>query len=182
LAYLYKHSSRPTPKAAQLCVASPTLFSIPYGDGCLEQQPTAGGLDTHAPPLPLPATAPTPGSIHHTTPTTGPYYQGPASGFTNGSGSGAEKGADWLERAQLTCVSLLAVARRFACCAPPTSTRSLETKLRTDRVALPTFVAGTDPLAAAAERTIPPCLVHQNNTHSRLTEPTITSCVGPAAA
>ena len=35
---------------------------MPYGDGCLEQQPTAGGLDTHAPPLPLQATAPTPGS------------------------------------------------------------------------------------------------------------------------
>ena len=156
---------------------TPTPFSTPYGDGCLEQQPTAGGLDTHAPPLPLPATASTPGSIHHTTPpTTGPHYApGPRK-------TGAEKGADWLERAQLTCASLLAVARRFACCAPPTSTRSLETKLRTDRVALPTFVAGTDPLAAAAERTIPPCLVHQNNTHSRLTEPTITSCVGPAAA
>ena len=55
--------------------APPTPFSTPYGDGCLEQQPTAGGLDTHAPPLPLPATAPTPGSIHHTTPpTTGPHY------------------------------------------------------------------------------------------------------------
>ena len=55
--------------------APPTPFSTPYGDGCLEQQPTAGGLDTHAPPLPLPATASTPGSIHHTTPpTTGPHY------------------------------------------------------------------------------------------------------------
>ena len=53
----------------------PTPFSTPHGGGCLEQQPTAGGLDTHAPPLPLPATAPTPGSIHHTTPpTTGPHY------------------------------------------------------------------------------------------------------------
>ena len=40
----------------------PTPFSTPYGDGCLEKEPTAGGLDTHAPPLPLQATAPTPGS------------------------------------------------------------------------------------------------------------------------
>ena len=156
----------------------PTPFSMPSGDGCLEQQPTAGGLDTHAPPLPLQATAPTPG------PNILPPLPAPTTRALHSSSlaSGAEKGADWLERAQLTCVSLLAVARRFACCAPPTSTRSLETKLRTDRVALATFVAGTDPLAAAAERTIPPCLAHQNNTHSRLTEPTITSCVGPAAA
>ena len=157
----------------------PTPFSTPYGDGCLEQQPTAGGLDTHAPPLPLPATASTPGSIHHTTPpTTSPHYApGPRK-------TGAEKGADWLERAQLTCVSLLAVARRFACCAPPTSTRSLETKLRTDRVALATFAAGTYRESASAppnneHSTVPPH--HRTTTHS-LNKPTHTGCVGPAAA
>ena len=58
-------------------------------------------------------------------PLPGPLLPGPRK--TNGLASGAEKGADWLERAQLTCVSLLTVARRFACCASPTSTRSLET-------------------------------------------------------
>ena len=83
---------------------------------------------------------------------------------TNGSGSGAEKGADWLERAQLlTCVSLLAVARRFACCAPP-AIDSLETKLTTDRVALATFAAGAYRESASAsgraakQRQTPLCL------------------------
>ena len=73
----------------------------------------------------------------------------PPGGHSSSLALGAEKGADWLERAQLTCVSLLAVARRFACCAPPTFDSRMETKPRTDRVALPTFAAGTDPLAAA---------------------------------
>ena len=162
------------------CPPAPTPFSTPYGDGCLEQQPTAGGLDTHAPPLPLPATAPTPGSIHHTTPpTTGPHYApGPRK-------TGAKKGADWLERAQLTCAhcspspaALPAVLHQ-----PRTSTRSLETKLRTDRVALATFVAGTYRERASAppnndNSTVPPH--HRTTTHS-LNKPTHTGCVGPAA-
>ena len=135
----------------------PPPFSTPYGDGCLEQQPTAGGLDTHAPPLPLQATAPTPG------PNILPPLPAPTTRALHSSSlaSGAEKGADWLERAQLTCVSLLAVARRFACCASPASTRSLETKLRTDRVALATFPpAGTCRKSAnpPPKRQTPPCL------------------------
>ena len=131
---------------------------------------------------------PTPGDgtntgLQHTTPTTGPYYQGPAR--PTDWHRARKKGADWLERAQLTaCVSLLAVARRFACCAPPTSTRSLETKLRTDRVALATFAAGTYRESASAppnneNSTVPPH--HRNTTHS-LNKPTHTGCVGPAAA
>ena len=52
--------------------APPTPFSTPYGDGCLEKEPTAGGLDTHAPPLPLQASVGrhqhrAPGSKQHTT-------------------------------------------------------------------------------------------------------------------
>ena len=117
-----------------------------------------------------------------TTSTTGPYYQGPAR--PTGWHRARKKGADWLERAQLTCVSLLAVARRFACCASPTSTRSLETKLRTDRVALATFAAGTYRESESAppnneNSTVPPH--HRNTTHS-LNKPTHTGCVGPAAA
>ena len=171
----------PSSQCRKAAGAPPPPFSTPHGDGCLEQQPTAGGLDTHAPPLPLPATAPTPGS-NILPPLPAPTTRAPQDQRT-GIGRGKKELTGWSERNQPVSHCSPSPAALPAVLHQP-STRSLETKLRTDRVALATFAAGTYRESASAppnndNSTVPPH--HRTTTHS-LNKPTHTGCVGPAAA